>query len=281
MGRTARNPRARAGSALEKEIASISLRCIQCQEPGCTGGCPIGIGIPSILSLASSGRLDEAAALLRLKSPLASITGRLCPSDRFCEHACILARKGAAVPVHDLERCLGDTSLDLPARRGNDARGNVLVIGSGPAGLTAAHDLHMDGFMVTVYEKEPLLGGWLRSLPADIVPPRIIDSEIKRLVRSGISFEASRTFKAEDGLPPARYSALVLATGPPMTSMKPLPVKRSDEGLIVVDHQYRTSMPSVYAVGGAIARYNSMTEAMASSREMAGCLLRAHFFPPS
>lgn len=280
MVRTARNPRAGAGSAQRKEIASISSRCIQCQEPGCTGGCPLGVGIPSILSLTSSGKLEEAAALLRLRSPLASITGRICPSDRFCEHACILARKGMAVSFHDLESRLGDISLSLPTIRGKNARGSVLVIGSGPAGLTAAHDLHVEGFMVTVYEKEPFLGGWLRSLPADIIPPHVLDSEIERLALSGISFVTSRTFRAGDGLPPANYSALVLATGPPLPNSRLPQVKKGDEGFIMVDHQYRTSRPSVYASGGTIARYNSITEAMASSREMAGHLLRAHLFPP-
>lgn len=217
---------------------------------------------------------------MRLRSPLASITGRLCPSGRFCEHACILARKGTAVPIRRIESLLGDISLNLSVKRGNNARGNVLVVGSGPAGLTAAHDLHAEGFRVTVYEREPILGGWLRTLPADILPPHILDSEIGRLVRSGIAFETSRPLKFGDGFPPKNYYAIVLTMGAADSQRSPLPVRKSDEGFIVVDSQYRTSKPSVYAAGGATARYNSITEAMASSRDMVGHLLRSHLFPP-
>lgn len=280
MDKHTKRPRVKGASAVESKIIRLASGCLQCQEPGCSGGCPIGVGIPSILSLVSSGRLGDAAALVRLRSPLASITGRLCPSDRFCEHACILARKDAPVSIHALESFLGDISLDLLVKRGKTASGNVLVVGSGPAGLTAAHDLHAEGFVVTVYERAPLLGGWLRGLPPDIIPPGILDSEINRLVRSGIVFETSRPFQADEGLPPKNYYALVLTTGAPSSQGKPLPLKCNNERFIATDPQYRTSRPSVYAAGGAIARFNCVTEAMASARDMVGSLLRTHLFSP-
>ena len=75
------------GAATRKEIIGSSSARLQCQGPGCTGGCPIGVGVPSALTLVSSGSLGEAAALFRPRSPLASITGRLCPSGRLCERA--------------------------------------------------------------------------------------------------------------------------------------------------------------------------------------------------
>lgn len=280
MDEPIKRPRAKGGSAVERRIIRLSSGCRRCQEPSCTGGCPIGVGIPSILSLASSGRLKDAAALMRLRSPFASITGRLCPSDRFCEHACMLGRKGAPVSIHTLESFLGDISLALPVKKGKTARGNVLVIGSGPAGLTVAHDLFAEGFMVTVYEKEPLLGGWLRSLPLEIIPPGILASEINRLALSGIVFETSRPFEALEGFPPKNYYAMVLATGAPGSTGKPFPIKRDNEGFIVIDSQYHTSRPCVYAAGGAIARFNCITEAMASARDMVGHLLRSYLFPP-
>lgn len=192
----------------------------------------------------------------------------------------MLGRKGAPVSIHTLESFLGDISLALPVKKGKTARGNVLVIGSGPAGLTVAHDLFAEGFMVTVYEKEPLLGGWLRSLPLEIIPPGILASEINRLALSGIVFETSRPFEALEGFPPKNYYAMVLATGAPGSTGKPFPIKRDNEGFIVIDSQYHTSRPCVYASGGAIARFNCITEAMASARDMVGHLLRSYLFPP-
>jgi NADPH-dependent 2,4-dienoyl-CoA reductase/sulfur reductase-like enzyme len=278
MGKGIKKPGARAGSTSKSEIVSLSSKCLQCQEPSCTGGCPIGVGISSVLSLLTSGRLEEAAALIRLRSPLASITGRLCPSDRFCERACTLARKGVAFSIHDVEILLGDFSLYMPVKSSKNAKGRILVVGSGPAGLMAAHDLHLEGFRVTVYEKEPKLGGWLRELPTDALPMGILDSEIARLARSGIEFKASHPFEAGDGFPPKGYYAMVLATGPLIAPGNPYPLLRSEEGFIIVDEQHKTSKPFVYAAGGATTRYNSITEAMASAREMAGNILRGYLF---
>jgi NADPH-dependent glutamate synthase beta subunit-like oxidoreductase len=271
--------RTRADAAAKKQAVGASSSCLQCQEPGCTGGCPIGVGVPSILSLVLSGRLEEASALIRLRSPLASITGRLCPSRLFCERACVLSRKGAPVSIRNIEAFLGDISLSLPVRRGKTASGNVIVVGSGPAGLMAAHDLHVDGFTVRVVESEALAGGCLRLLPTGLIPQGILDAEVERLAKSGIAFETSRTFKAEDGLPPKGCAALVLATGLPGARGVSLALKRDTEGFVVVDHAYRSTLPRVYAAGGAISQHGSITEAMASAREMAGHLLRAQLFP--
>jgi NADPH-dependent glutamate synthase beta subunit-like oxidoreductase len=190
-----------------------------------------------------------------------------------------LSRKGASISVHSVEAYLGDISLGLPARRGRAATGKILVLGSGPAGLMAAHDLHADGFTVNVLERDALVGGCLRHLPAGLVPEGTLDSEISRLVESGIAFETSCRFKARGSLPPRGYSALVLTTGLPGPKKTPLPLKLDTDGFILVDQGFRTSLPRVYAAGGAISSYGSITEAMASAREMAGCLLRDYLFP--
>jgi glutamate synthase (NADPH/NADH) small chain len=280
MRKNEKKPRSQVDPSTRRETIGSSSACIQCQEPGCTGGCPIGVGVPSVLSLTSSGRLKEAATLLRLRSPLASIAGRLCPSSRFCEHACVLARKGAPVSVHAIETFLGDASSDLPVKRGRTAMGKILVVGSGPAGLLAAHDLHADGFEVRVFEREALAGGCLRHLPTELLPAGILDSEVDRLAKSGIAFETSRPFEAKDGFPPGGYSAVVLTTGPPGPYGSTLPLKHDAEGFIVVDPNYRASLPRVYAAGGAISRFDNITEAMASARELVGHLVRAYLFPP-
>jgi len=279
MNKHGKRQRSQISPAARRDVIGSSSACLQCQEPGCTGGCPIGVGVPSVLMLASSGRLEEAATLLRLRSPLASITGRLCPSGRFCEHACVLSRKGAPVAVHTIEAFLGDMSLGLPVKRGKTATGKILVVGSGPAGLMAAHDLHADGFEVKVIEMQSLLGGCLRHPPAASITPGILDSELKRLAKSGIAFETSRPFEAKDGFPPEGYNAIVLTTGLPGPNVNPLPLKRDADGFVVVDQSYVASLPRVYAAGGAISSYDNITEAMASAREMVGHLLRAQLFP--
>lgn len=237
------------------------------------------MGVPSVLRLASSGKLHEAAALLRLRSPLASITGRLCPSRRFCENACVLSRKGAPVPVHSVEALLGDISLSLTVKRGRTATGSVLVVGSGPAGLMAAHDLHAEGFRVRVIEGEDVAGGCLRRLPGGTIPEGILDSEIRRLEASGISFETACPFDSGGTFQSGGCTAVVLTTGMPSPDGKRLPLRQDADGFIAVDHNYRTSSPRVYAAGGAVSRFDNITEAMASAREMVGHLVRAQLFP--
>lgn len=182
------------------------------------------------------------------------------------------------MPVHSIEAFLGDMSLGLRVKRGKTATGKTLVVGSGPAGLMAAHDLHADGFEVKVIESEAAAGGCLRLLPNDLIPRGILDTEIKRLAESGITFETFSTFKARNALLPKGYDALVLTTGLPRPKTDPLPCKSDADGFLLVDQHYRTSLPRVYAAGGAISNYDSITEAMASAREMVGHLLRAQLF---
>jgi len=89
-----------------EEAVKEASRCIQCNEPNCMGGCPLGISVPTVLSLVSARKFKEAASLLRENNPAVSDRGRACLKERPCERSCTLSRKNSAVPICAIELLL-------------------------------------------------------------------------------------------------------------------------------------------------------------------------------
>jgi hypothetical protein len=114
-----------------------------------------------------------------------------------------------------IELFLGDLGLGLKIERGRPGRGEILVIGSGSAGLTIASDLLSEGFSVTVQEREGRAGGWLRRYPPFRLPADIVDMEVARLISSGINFRLGQEFAPSATFPPMPFEALALAIGAP------------------------------------------------------------------
>jgi NADPH-dependent glutamate synthase beta subunit-like oxidoreductase/Pyruvate/2-oxoacid:ferredoxin oxidoreductase delta subunit len=154
----------------------------------CTAACPALVPIPRYLHLLAEGRIEEAYAAFTLRNPFPAITGRVCPHD--CEAACSRIGRDGAVSIRVLERHLGDRAGDLghtiPEKRSGR---HVAVVGSGPAGLSAAHYLRREGHAVTVFERRARPGGVLRyGIPDYRLPSDVVDREIERLSDMGVGF---------------------------------------------------------------------------------------------
>jgi len=184
----------------------------------CSSNCPAHTNIPSFLSRISSGNLMEAAQILLDFNPIPAITGRVCPI--FCEPGCYRSEFDEPVATRCIERSLGDTLLERMSEiftppKTKSGR-NIAIIGSGPAGLTAAYYLRRSGHRVTVYERLPEAGGMLLySIPPYRLPKDIVRKQIQALKGMGIKFEVGVDVGKDVSLARlmTRFDAVFLASG--------------------------------------------------------------------
>jgi NADPH-dependent glutamate synthase beta subunit-like oxidoreductase/CO/xanthine dehydrogenase FAD-binding subunit len=158
----------------------------------CTAACPGGVNIPVYLGKIREGDLTSAARVLLETNPIPSVTGRVCP--HFCEQECNRGDFDEPVSIRDIERFIGDYILDkadeiikVPEA---DSGKNVAIIGSGPAGLSAAYYLRMSGHHVTVFERMEEAGGMLAYvIPPYRLPKDIVRRVVKTIENTGVEFK--------------------------------------------------------------------------------------------
>jgi len=169
-------------------------RCLDCANPTCMTGCPVGINIPSFIKNIERGHFLSAARVLKSTSSLPAVCGRVCPQEKQCESQCIhLKMKEPAVAIGNLERFAADYEresgkMTLPEVAEKNGR-KIAVVGSGPSGLSFAGDMAKLGYEVTVFEALHEIGGVLKyGIPEFRLPNRIVDVEINNLEKIGVHF---------------------------------------------------------------------------------------------
>ena len=204
------------------EAVTEARRCIDCAKPGCQVHCPVGVRIKEVVALIYAGDTLGAAAKMREDNALPAITGRVCPQENQCEGGCVLGKKGRPVAIGNLERFIADferTSgrLGLPAIAAPTGK-SVAIVGSGPAGLSAAGDLVQKGHRVRVFEALHELGGVLvYGIPEFRLPKSIVRGEIDNLRRMGVEFETNvvvgKSVTLDELMQKEGYDAVFVATG--------------------------------------------------------------------
>ena len=161
-------------------------RCLQCKNPMCRAGCPVGVDIPAFIREIKNRNFEAARDVIVRDNNLPSVCGRVCPQETQCEAKCVLSKFGA-VAIGALERFAGDFIPGGKAVKTTASNGkSVAIVGSGPAGLSAAADLLKYGFSVTIYEAFHLPGGVLSyGIPEFRLPKRIVSAEIASLKKMG------------------------------------------------------------------------------------------------
>ncbi len=205
----------------KEEAAKEAGRCLQCKNPKCVEGCPVGIDIPVFIKLVLEGKPKEALAKIKEKNNLPGICGRVCPQEDQCELKCILGKKKEPINIGKLERFAADFGRIKPATQPKgltkDSKIKVAVIGSGPAGLTAAADLAKIGYFVTLFESLHLAGGVLMyGIPEFRLPKKIVQGEVDYIKSLGVNIETNALIGKTLGLSDifARgYKAIFVATG--------------------------------------------------------------------
>lgn len=180
---------------LNKEQALLeSKRCLDCANPTCVQGCPVGISIPDFVKNIERGEFLEAARIIKQSSTLPAVCGRVCPQEKQCENQCIHLKMGKpAVAIGYLERFVADYeresgNMSIPETAQPNHK-KIAVVGSGPAGLAFAGDMAKAGYDVTVFEALHEIGGVLKyGIPEFRLPNKIVDVEIGNLEKMGVKF---------------------------------------------------------------------------------------------
>jgi len=212
----------------EEEALLEASRCLQCKNPTCIEGCPVGINIKKFISEVTNKDYKSAYFTIREKNNFPSLCGRICPAEYQCRKACVLTKKGSpfaseqAINIHFLERFVGDfgmnNKLAVSSKEAQDlSKFKVAVVGSGPAGVCCAGELARKGIKVVVFESLHNTGGVLRyGIPPFRLPRNVLDFEINYLKKLGVEFVSNYIvgkMKTLDELFAEGYSAIFLGLG--------------------------------------------------------------------
>lgn len=215
----------------DKDRIDQAARCMDCGVPFCHWGCPVGSKIPEWQDLVYKGKWQDAYEVLHSTNSFPEFTGRVCPAP--CEKSCVLAIHDEAVTIRENEAStvehafnLGFVKPRIPEERTGK---KIAVVGSGPAGLSAADLLNQAGHEVTVFEKNNAIGGLLRyGIPDFKLSKTVIDRRLEIFVDEGIVFKTNVTvgvdITREELL--AQFDAVVLANG--AEQPRDLPVEGRD-----------------------------------------------------
>ena len=196
-------------------------RCLYCARPTCVQGCPVGVDIVDFVHRVEAGRFAEAAEVIAADNSLPAVCGRVCPQETQCEGECVLAKKGKAIHIGNLERFVADYARahpGSPAEPPSPSGKRAAIVGSGPAGIACAHDLAALGHEVVVFEALHELGGVLAyGIPEFRLPKEIVAAEIDRLRAGGVRFETNAvigmTDTVDDLLTTEGFDAVFLGMG--------------------------------------------------------------------
>jgi ferredoxin len=251
-----------------------------CLSP-CHRLCPLQLNIPAMIRQIQAGHLDEATTILRQALPLAGVLGRLCHHP--CEQGCRRGDFDEPAAIRDMERFLTEHERDskqagLPMpQRDATSKQSVVVVGAGPAGLTAAHDLARRGHAVTVMDRQARPGGRLRQVPESELPAAVLAAEIALLARMGIDFKTGIELGNQVTLNGLRrgFDAILITVGDLAEGEGGnLGVPVAGAALKADPSSCRVSPPNVFAAGACVKPLKHLVRAMAEGRAAAECVHR-------
>ena len=237
--------------------------------PPCNQGCPAGENIQAWLDLAQAGRHEEAWQVIMRDNPMPAIHGRACYHP--CEPVCNRQSVDGAVSIHAVERFLGDRANELGWMPKSDALPSgrkVLIIGAGPAGLSAAYHLRQFGHEVEIREAGPEAGGMMRyGIPAYRLPRNILDAEVQRLEKMGVKITLNH--KVEDAVKEKQeggFDAVFVCVGAHISKRTDIPARDASKVLDAVSFLRGMESGEQPVIGRRVAIYGGGNTAMDAAR---------------
>ena len=185
----------------------------------CKVNCPAHIAVQGYIKLAALGKYRDALELIRKENPLPAVCGRIC--NRRCEFECTRGDIDQPIAIDEIKKFIADQELNPATRfipqKMHDYGKKIAIVGSGPAGLSCAYYLAIDGYDVTVFEKETRLGGMLTlGIPSFRLEKNVIDAEIDILKEMGVKFKTGVEIGKDVTIPALRtegFEAFYIAIG--------------------------------------------------------------------
>jgi len=239
---------------LAKHILEDAKRCLQCRNPHCSAGCPIGTPIREAIALLLDNKLEEAGKMLFENNPLSLVCSHICHQENQCEGHCVLNRNGMPVFISAIEKYISDFYLNIYQPVVSTKKsGKIAIIGSGPAGITIAFLLANKNYDVTIFERQDYVGGVLRyGIPEFRLPKSIIDRMVEILYKSGVKIRPNTTIGNNlnvDDLFRDGFRAIFMGTG----VWRPLRLNVKGESLGHVHYAIEyLKNPSVYRLGNSL-----------------------------
>lgn len=220
----------------------------------CRYVCPAEIDVPTYVRLAAQGDYGAATAVVREKAPFPLTLGHVC--DHPCEAVCRRGAVNEPIAIREIKRFVAerdDGTWKERSRRELDTGKRVAVIGSGPAGLTAAFYLRKLGHAVTVFESLPVAGGMLRvGIPEDRLPRSVLEAEIAEIEAAGVEIRVSSPVSSLDALFEDGHDVALIAVGTHQGGRLPIP--GGDQGIVssAVDFLRGVHLDGDVAVGESV-----------------------------
>jgi glutamate synthase (NADPH/NADH) small chain len=256
-------------------------RCIQCKNKPCTKGCPVEIDIPEFIKEIADGNIDKAVEVLKSKTTLPAVCGRVCPYENQCEGECTLNKLGDPVGIGRLERFLADyereKGMKVPKKVKPTGK-KVAIVGAGPAGLTCAGDLAKMGHEVVVFEALHAPGGVLMyGIPEFRLPKAIVHAEVDFIKKLGVEIHydvvVGKTITVQELL--EEYDSVFIGTGAGLPRWLNVPGESLDGVYSANEFLTRVNMMKAYdfphhctpcKVGGVAATFGAGNVAMDCAR---------------
>jgi hypothetical protein len=282
-------------SGYEQYNPKYQIREPKGKQPPCKVACPIGQDIAGYIEAIYDGKLKKAMEIIRRTNPLPAVLGRVCTHP--CEAVCNRGKVDEPIAICSLKRFVADHEMSMGAEKvmpvPQTKTDKVAVIGSGPAGLAAAHDLVKIGYGVTIFEALPVAGGMLASrIPEDRLPKQVLQTEIERIKKLGVKLKPNSLIGKDgltlDALRSKGYKAIFLALGArsstKLSGMEFEGIDMTPTGTIKVDPiSLATNVPGIFAGGDVISGPATVVEAVAAGKRAAKSIdyyLRGEVFQP-
>lgn len=223
--------------------------------PPCVNACPAGIDVRGFIRLIKDGRFKEALDLIKEKNPLPATSARICHHP--CEEKCNREKFDEPIAIRALRRFVADYEIKNESKETSETERTkeerIAVVGSGPAGLSAAYKLAKMGYSVTVFEASPVAGGMLRvGVPDYRLPKDVLKREIDDIESLGVEMKLNTPVTDVEGLL-AKYNAIFIAVGAQKSMRLNIPGEELDGVIHGLDFLRALNLRKEVSVGNKVA----------------------------
>ncbi|MCG7343634.1 NAD(P)-dependent oxidoreductase [Sporosarcina sp. ACRSL] len=207
------------GRMTKNEAMEEANRCLYCYDAPCITACPTSIQVPNFIKKIASGNMKGSAKTIMDANPIGASCARVCPTEILCEGACVLNSSTKPIKIGQLQRYATDWAMETGVelfKKGEPNGYKVAIVGSGPAGLSAARELSRFGYSVTIFEAEAKAGGLnTYGIVSFRLPNEVADWEVAQVAKLGVDIKTNTRvgvdISAEEIL--TQFDSVILAVG--------------------------------------------------------------------